>query len=622
MLLCAMLTMVPASALAQDSLPSDPENCLLCHRYPTIGRFMEDGTLRVYYVNDRMWLESVHGEVECSNCHEDVDRIPHTGAEPVDCSTTCHITEPSEDDYFSHGNMVEKYSQSVHGKLQPNGEEKPHAEDLPRCLDCHDNKVLAVSGGLWGTHSALSEETLVRCKGCHTDAQWIERMYAHMTMRFRRHRDPAEVVRTCTGCHEDSDKMQRHGVESVDTFKETYHWKLVQLGEKDAPDCISCHVPTGYNAHEIRPAGDPISPLNKVNRVETCSNPYGAQSCHTNASEKFATGRVHAYGDKAAIAAGVADAGDIDPLLLERARGSYDEGELSRYRFIVMLKYLYKLLIGAIVGTMVLYNTLELYRARKTAKEGDVPARPAKSEGSSKLFVRLNPRENGQHIALLLLFMLLAVTGFMAYATAGLSEQAAVRNIQLFIRSWTHRLAGIGLILLAVNHLYYVASTSAGRRLFVDMLPRLVDVSELAGTVLYYAGLRSQQPPSDRFNFRQKTVYYALWIGTTLLTLSGVALWTGQYLDKFVVDVALVVHSMEAVLACLILMVRHLWDVYVRREEIPLTWTLRVPPADEEQMKEEFALHYDKVMADPDLQSIYVWEPSEDEEDSDGEGAP
>ena len=43
------------SAFAESDLAPDTENCLLCHRYPYIGRYDKTGAKRIFYVNDK-WV--------------------------------------------------------------------------------------------------------------------------------------------------------------------------------------------------------------------------------------------------------------------------------------------------------------------------------------------------------------------------------------------------------------------------------------------------------------------------------------------------------------------------------------------------------------------------------------
>ena len=77
-----------APGFAQSQAAPDEENCLICHRYPAIGRYDENGIKRVYYINDQMFLNSVHGKLRCKSCHVDLDKIPHENVKKVDCATS------------------------------------------------------------------------------------------------------------------------------------------------------------------------------------------------------------------------------------------------------------------------------------------------------------------------------------------------------------------------------------------------------------------------------------------------------------------------------------------------------------------------------------------------------
>jgi hypothetical protein len=224
---------------------------------------------------------------------------------------------------------------------------------------------------------ALSYETMARCTGCHTNNEWAERFYSHMTHRMSRRRVQKEIVDLCTGCHEDEEKMSRHGLESIETFKDTFHWTQIKYGVENAPDCVSCHVPQGYSTHDIRPREDEISPINMANRVRTCSNQDGLQTCHPGATERFSTGRVHAYGVKAQMAASNNTQGeDQDDLvsqdgttLLYRAKADMQVGDVLHFKVIRLLKLVYKLLIAVVIGSMCLHQTLDYVRAKINHKK-------------------------------------------------------------------------------------------------------------------------------------------------------------------------------------------------------------------------------------------------------------
>jgi hypothetical protein len=165
--------------------------------------------------------------------------------------------------------------------------------------------------------------------------------------------------------------MTRHGLESIATFKDTFHWIEIEYGVKNAPDCISCHVPLGYSTHDIRPRSDPISPINAENRVKTCSNQGGVQVCHPSAKAKFATGRVHAYGTKAQMLAGKKVKGledlDIDRVL-QRAEADLSPEEIFRFKVLQLIKLFYKIMIGGTIMFMSLHQWLDFLRAKRKQK--------------------------------------------------------------------------------------------------------------------------------------------------------------------------------------------------------------------------------------------------------------
>ncbi len=354
-------------ALAELEVIPDTENCLLCHRYPTMGRFDKDGKKRIFYINEKKFANSAHGNLRCKSCHVGLDEIPHTDVKKVDCATKCHIKEPSTNKEFSHINMVEKYQASVHGTGKT-ATPKPFPEDLPTCKDCHSNPMYTPFSGMWGNSEALSKETLSRCIGCHTDKQWAKKFYSHFTQRMRKRRSPVEIIALCTRCHEDSEKMARHGLETVDTYKDTFHWAQLKFGVESAPDCISCHAPVGHTTHDIRPRTDEISPIHPANRVNTCSNQGGVQTCHPGATDQFASGRVHAYGVKAQMVAGdeIADAENRDmSKVRRRAQSDVSAKDAFHYQILEYIRLFYKVLIGGTIGFMCLHQFLAYRSGRK-----------------------------------------------------------------------------------------------------------------------------------------------------------------------------------------------------------------------------------------------------------------
>lgn len=358
----------------------DEEGCLICHRYSGLARIdQKTSKVRLFYVPDYKYKDSVHGKVLCRNCHLNLDVIPHIDAKKVDCSTKCHLKEPSTDRDFSHGNLYEEVNKSIHGKGTPDNP-KEYPQDMPGCTDCHINTVYQPVQGL--TQSpGISRDALRRCIGCHTNEEWANRYYQHFTHRLHRSRTAMETVNLCLNCHQDPQMMARHGLPATSNYRDTYHWKGVLYGDPNAPDCISCHAPVGYSVHSLASMQTKESPVHPANLQQTCANELGTQQCHPAATEAFARGKIHQTGlgfedTVAAVLRGeAAIEGDTGLRKARRLRNIMDldeeeiaameEKEQFQHRIYVIVKLVYTLLITVVIGGMLIHQLLDLYRTVK-----------------------------------------------------------------------------------------------------------------------------------------------------------------------------------------------------------------------------------------------------------------
>ena len=82
-----------------------------------------------------------------------------------------------------------------------------------------------------------------------------------------------QMMNQCGRCHEDYSE----------TFFDTYHGKVSQLGSEGAAKCYDCH-----GTHNILPPENPESTLSHWNLVDTCAK------CHPKAHRQFAGYLTHA----------------------------------------------------------------------------------------------------------------------------------------------------------------------------------------------------------------------------------------------------------------------------------------------------------------------------------------
>jgi hypothetical protein len=378
---------------ACTALAADEEGCIICHKYPGLGRIdQQTGRLRLFYVNDMTYKNSVHGKILCRNCHLKLDVIPHADFAKVDCSTKCHVKEPSTDRDFSHGTIYNDLNLSVHG-TGTSERPKKHSEDMPVCTDCHLNTVLQPVTGILDQEAGVSADALRRCIGCHTDKDWSNRFYQHFTHRLHRSKTALETVKLCLICHQNATKMARHGLITTDNYRDTYHWKGVLYGDKNAPDCLSCHAPVGYTIHSMKDMDDKASPVHAANLQQTCANQEGMQICHPNAVAKFASGKIHKTGvgleeTVNALVKGEPISAEIDELRKNRTftnlmagdeetdLSALSEQERLHWKVLMLVKYVYTLLITVVIGGMLVHQLFDFWRTvngrnGNTAKEAE-----------------------------------------------------------------------------------------------------------------------------------------------------------------------------------------------------------------------------------------------------------
>ncbi len=278
-------------SLLTSSYAADIGNCLLCHKYPGISRVDEEGQMRLFFINEPIFSNSVHAKVKCEGCHTDITEIPHKPAQKVDCLVECHIIEPSTEKKFSHKDVDTFMRKSVHGKYEKDGNEKKYAEDYPGCKDCHDNPLYRPLSFFKKVRPGISEASLGRCRVCHKKEAFVYQFYNHVTTRLHKSRNPLNIAEMCARCHDDPALVVRHelSTKAVFSYGETFHGKAARFLDERVPDCLDCHVNKGESVHQMLSHKDPFSSIHESNKGKICAN----IDCHPSASPKLATYGVH-----------------------------------------------------------------------------------------------------------------------------------------------------------------------------------------------------------------------------------------------------------------------------------------------------------------------------------------
>ena len=240
-----------------------------------------------------------------------------------------------------------------------------------------------------------------------------------------------------------------------------------------------------------------------------------------------------------------------------------------------------------------------------------------------EVFIRMTPVERLQHITLILCFVLLVLTGLpLLLDPAMWLKKLFFFETSFAWRGWIHRIAGVGLIALSVFHLFYISCTQRGRDLFWALTPKLRDVTDALESFGYNLGvtrwlyekgvlrrffdqhpywLFPQPPQYGRFNFIEKFEYLAVWWGNAVMIASGFFLWATnlsfRLFPLWVYDIFKIIHSYEAILAFLAIIIWHLYNVHLTPDVFPMSRVWLDGKISGHELRMHHPLEYEAILA-------------------------
>ncbi len=507
-----------------------PVNCGACH-----------SDIAAKYDSTMHGLKFIHlSEMapRCWDCHGRHDILPPGNAESkVNFSNlhnscyTCHSNKNLLNaDTLLFPTVTLRYLEGVHGKLLMSGDSR-----APSCNSCHPAHKILLRIDPKSTIYKLNIPNT--CGHCHIEelAQFGASTHYNALIHgivaapacndcHGEHKvlnpDSAFIVaanESCIGCHNNPKIIQEYGLPSevVSTYEDSYHGRSIVLGRRNAATCASCH---GH--HNILPASDPFSSVNKNNLVRTCSK------CHTNVTPAFAESYTH-----------------VAMLIRSNPINDY-------------ITLFYIILIASVIGGMFLHNFFLYLRYVRNEEE----------ENRVFYIIRLRPSEVFQHAILTITFTVLAVSGFgLRFPHSwwvSIFESMGIHEAQ---RGMIHRVAAVCFIMISLYHLYYIIFTERGKYLFRQIFPRSSDIQEAIQSFKYFLGLRKSNPEFEEFDYTEKAEYWALVWGGIIMAATGIILWFPTLITSFapswIVMASQLVHFYEAILATAAIIIFHIFIV-------------------------------------------------------------
>ena len=449
----------------------------------------------------------------------------------------------------------------------------PHAAVVTpvKCASCHRRQGRELSRGSHaevatltsaqsppGSHGppqAHRAPTCITCHGTH-DVQPV------MSTAFRR-----TLSRGCARCH----------AGPFDSYMSTPHGQAAMLGLAGAPTCATCHDP-----HLALAPTNPLSRVSPARRTDTC------RGCHTGAGPKLA---------------------GFDP----HPRPS----DPRRSALLTWVHYFMVALLAGVFGFFGLHTLLWLQRSFVGRVRGELP--PLKHFGGPHI-LRFTVVDRLTHLTVILSFMLLALTG-LALMHPGTPWARAIAGFF----GGPHTMAIIHVVNGAVTlgyfffHLCYLAyrvvvKKQRYRILGVDSLvPTWTDIKDIWANFRWFLYL-GPQPKMDRWTYWEKFDYWAVFWGVAIIGVSGLLMAAPVFFTRFIpgiwLNVALVVHSEEAILATGFIFIFHFFHNHLRPEKFPIDVSILTGRVPLERFKEERPLQYERMMSEGTLERSIVAAPS------------
>ncbi|NTW85831.1 MAG: hypothetical protein HGB30_06670 [Holophagaceae bacterium] len=659
-----LLGATPAQAAGPKAVK---ENCFDCHSDKDMTKDGPGGKPLSLFVDEEKFGGSMHKGMGCRSCHSDLKDHPNDGAtpKPVMCGS-CHAGEDKIYQTSIHG-MSKSLGASgaancvdCHGNhyiLPAKDVKSPvYKMNLPKtCAKCHANKNITdeykmqyPSVGSQYQESihgmALLQKGLIvapSCNDCHG---------VHDIKRSVDRTSPinhANVAKTCGKCHVTVEEIynksihgqllakgdprgpvciQCHSAHQIETpagshfkagsdmvcgkchtdrlehYRDTYHGKAMALGKANTASnvaaCYDCH---GH--HDVLRTSDPNSRLSPGNIVNTC------KQCHPKANPSFARYAPHA-----------------NPM----DRKNFPQ---LHYVFIVMttlLVFTFTLFGGHTLFW--LFRSIWLYRHdSKQFREAKL-----KIQEDDEQFTRFQPFERFLHILVVTSFLLLTITGMpLKFYYADWAKAIFSMFGGAEVARTLHHFGAVITFVYFVLHVSATVSHLWKRRRFLwnpetnvfepkrifqamahpdSMIPTKQDLKDFVDHNRWFFG-KGPRPEFDRWTYFEKFDYLAVFWGVFAIGVSGLIMWFPVFFSKFMpgwmINVSLIIHSDEALLASGFIFTVHFFNTHFRLEKFPMDTVIFSGRISKAEMLHERKRWYDRLVAEGRLDEYRVkdeWE--------------
>ncbi len=227
----------------------------------------------------------------------------------------------------------------------------------------------------------------------------------------------------------------------------------------------------------------------------------------------------------------------------------------------------------------------------------------ANPEKVPREFQRFDIHQRIQHIIMFSTFIMLSITGL----AIKFWKVALAPKVMVFFGGFdnlfmVHVISGWTMVAGCIYHLIWMAVRAYQRKLGWAILPGPKDIKDVVDTLNFYTGRSDQPPRYDRYSYKEKFDYWAVFWGMFVIGGSGVFMtfpeWGMALFPRWILDIWQVGHSDEAVLAIVFIFAIHFYNVHFCPDFFPgsmVWWTGRMS---KKVMEHEHPAELDRILKD------------------------
>ena len=548
----------------------DNSECLGCH-----GK-----------INERKFAQSVHGANSCNGCHWDITDIKahekakggkiHT--EPVTCHR-CHKKEGAEhyaSAHFINDIQCKDCHKDIHEMTPWKGDK---VRVIQKCTDCHPDDGYAES--VHGKAVIDGNPDSATCSDCH-GLHKIPLLKGEEPKVVQSRKEFHTEV--CQKCHGDAEMMKRNSVFPIatQTYYESYHGKVEELGYPSlVAGCADCH---GF--HSILKRDNPKSLISDARLVETC------RKCHPRANANFVQFITHAS--------------HTDP-----------EREPVLYWTFVLMTALLASVFGVFWIHTILWWRKDFWEKRELRAKGVFFPEHVRPDEAGHIYRRFSPFDITVHFAMMVSFIGLVLTGLplkfshapwaggLMHFLGGAARAGLIHRICAVIT-----FCYFGATLVYIFYFLFFKKIRGNpnplQRLFGpdSLCPRWKDVKDIVWMIRWFFN-KGSKPQFDRWTYWEKFDFLAVFWGMFAIGLSGLMLWFPEFFSIFlpgwILNIAAIVHSDEALLASGFIFTVHFFNTHFRPSKFPIDTVFFTGRLPKYELVEERSEQYKRMMAEETL---------------------